>query len=272
MIFFFHRVSYFFSIFFAVEKKSTDNIEKKVSAVNGYETGKLDRWAGVTASARFRHLEAGWRLPSHVKQQHCGLMSGLPVRPVRWDLRFLWKRSRMTFRINETPPPTKNNTNKIPVFSESDSGGVWFHGGSGQGCVFQLSWIVEQKEQHNKPKTLLLSALILVQNKKYKSIFRGSRDSGFRSSSGCSQAAEAESVHVGIRRPTTLSFSSHTFCWSHLRFSVFFFSLTTIQWVLRHFLRKRKEQSIILCNNNKKNYCPLSRKKGKKVSLRISVR
>lgn len=78
---------------------------------------------------------------------------------------------------------------------------------------------------------------------------------------------------MGIKRPTTLSFSSHTFCWSHLRFSVFF-SPKTIQWVLRHFLRARKEQSVILCNNNnnKKNYCPLSRKKGKKVSLRISVR
>lgn len=33
---------------------------------------------------------------------------------------------------------------------------------------------------------------------------------------------EAESVHMGIKRPTTLSSSSHTFCWSHLRF-VFFF-------------------------------------------------
>lgn len=65
---------------------------------------------------------------------------------------------------------------------------------------------------------------------------------------------------MGIKRPTTLSFSSHTFCWSHLRFSSF--SSNTIQWVLRHFLQERKEQSVILCNNNiKKNYCPPSSKK-----------
>lgn len=75
----------------------------------------------------------------------------------------------------------------------------------------------------------------------------------------------------GLKDQQCSPFSSHTFCWSHLRFSVFLSN--TIQWVLRHFLKERKEQSIILCNNNnKKNYRPLSRKKGKKVSLRISVR
>ncbi|CAB1431541.1 unnamed protein product [Pleuronectes platessa] len=30
---------------------------------------------------KLKSQKVGWRLPSHVKQQHCGLISGLPVRP-----------------------------------------------------------------------------------------------------------------------------------------------------------------------------------------------
>lgn len=88
-------------------------------------------------------------------------------------------------------------------------------------------------------------------------------------STGCLQTADAESVHMGIKRPTTLSISSHTFRWSHQIFSFQHISVSFKTFSLR----EKKDQSVLLFNNNnKKNYYPLSRKKGKKVSLRISVK
>lgn len=153
---------------------------------------------------------------------------------------------------------------------------MWDHGGSCRGFVFQLEWIAGQKEQRNT-KNQDLCALCFYSGPKeeHKSLlwelvwfcllFIHWLLTDCRSTAGCTW---------GLKRPTTLSFSSHTFCWSHLRFSVIPPPhQNTIQWVLRHFLQERKEQSVILCNNNiKKNYRPLSRKKSKKVSLRISVR
>lgn len=185
----------------------------------------------------------------------------------------------MIFRINKKPKTKHkkqtNNKNQtgFQFFASppSDSGGVWVHGGSCLGFWFSAG--LNHRPERAAQKTEDLSALFFYFCPQKKSQIRFSEswcDSVFCSSSGCLLTAETESVHMGIKRPTTLSFSSHTFCWSHLRFSVFFFS-NTIQWVLRHFLQERKEQSVILCNNNKKNYCPLSRKK-EKVSLRISVR
>lgn len=70
------------------------------------------------------------------------------------------------------------------------------------------------------------------------------------------------SVEVILDFSVFFSFSSNTFSVS---FKTFFF------------LQERKRTKchslfFFLNNNDKKNYCPLSRKKGKKVSLRISVR
>lgn len=41
---------------------------KKVSAVNGYETGKFDQVI-VTVFVRHHHTEVGWRLQSHMNKQ-----------------------------------------------------------------------------------------------------------------------------------------------------------------------------------------------------------
>lgn len=78
----------------------------------------------------------------------------------------------------------------------------------------------------------------------------------------------------GLKDQQRSSPSSHTFCWSHLRFSVFFFFFLEHNSVsFKTFFSKReKKQSVFLCNNNNKNYRSLSTKKRKKVSLRISVR
>lgn len=70
-----------------------------------------------------------------------------------------------------------------------------------------------QKEQRKKLKTSLLSAFITVQEKKNTNPFsEGWYDSVFCSSTGCLQTAEAQPAHMEIKSPTTLSFSSHTFC------------------------------------------------------------
>ncbi len=171
----------------------------------------------------------------------------------------LWKRSKMTYRINKKPKKGRKKTGFQFVASPPpDAVRVWDHIRSCKGFVFQLEWIAGQKEQRKKTEDL--SAFCFYYSPKNTNPFSEScYDSVFCSSNGCLQTAEAQPVHMEIkvqqRSPSHPTHSVEVI----LDFQFFFF-LKHNSVSFKTFLQERKEQSVILCNNNnKKNYRPLSR-------------
>lgn len=112
--------------------------------------------------------------------------------------------------------------------------------------VFELCWVAGQKERQREKENEDLSAFCFYFSPNKTPILYSELFQFFSFFHPIhrllTQSAESERMGIKKKRPTTLSFASHTFCWSHLRHPVF---PLTFQWALRSFLQQRKAQKCL---------------------------